>query len=291
MSMRARFSWTILAGCGLLGVTADASAYCRTTTTQEMSPTCPEPCDPNGIGLFWDTPEVVYTLNARGFPGMTPAVERRIFAQSFNAWQVVSCDGKSVGFNFSEDAETSTEQAVHHRRGTNKNVMAHLTLGEWQAAEHASSAFALTSVYFIEDSGLMLGADIEFNGGMPRFGECPDAGPCEDAGVTDLRNVATHEIGHFLGLGHSDASGSTMSCDARPGDTDKRSLALDDITGLCKAYPPGQSFVRQSTASSVEASDSGCSLLPGRSARGSQGLLSALAALTLLSRLSRKKKP
>ncbi|MFM2418458.1 MAG: hypothetical protein RL385_3181, partial [Pseudomonadota bacterium] len=82
MSMRARVSWTILACCGLLGVTTDASAYCRTTATQEQSTVCPEPCDPEGLGLFWDTPEIVYTLNSRGFPGMTPAVQSRIFAQS-----------------------------------------------------------------------------------------------------------------------------------------------------------------------------------------------------------------
>ncbi|HEX5660898.1 MAG TPA: matrixin family metalloprotease, partial [Polyangiales bacterium] len=75
------------------------------------------------------------------------------------------------------------------------------------------------------------------------FGECADTG-CSDSGPrVDLRNVATHEFGHFLGLAHSDVEGATMYCAAYSRDVSKRYLGQDDIDGLCAVYPPEQETV------------------------------------------------
>jgi MYXO-CTERM domain-containing protein len=54
--------------------------------------------------------------------------------------------------------------------------------------------------------------------------------------VSDLANVVTHEAGHFLGLGHSEIPGTTMSTTAFLGDTDKRTLEADDRAGVCAVY-------------------------------------------------------
>ncbi len=62
------------------------------------------------------------------------------------------------------------------------------------------------------------------------WGGCPQWTPC------NLAEVITHEIGHAVGLGHSDDETATMAGTA---DFDGRcaALAADDITGVTSIYP------------------------------------------------------
>jgi Matrixin len=278
---RPRAPWLAFGAALSFAVPASVQAYCQTTTVEVQAASCPEPCDDTGIPLYWDAPDIVYTLNARGFPSLDEATESRVFALSFNAWESVSCSGAPIGFTFSEDSDTTTEGAVHHTTGENKNVMVHLTSGQWAAEGHSPDAFALTSVYYSPKTGLIFGADTEFNGAMPPYGVCPADGCPSTANITDLQNVATHEIGHFLGLSHSKDLLSTMSCNAQASDTNKRSLGSDDVAGICASYPPGRSFVKSSTSNLSSSRNSGCSALPG-APRGHGGLALGLAALALV---------
>ena len=59
-----------------------------------------------------------------------------------------------------------------------------------------------------------------------------------ETGKMDYQNIATHEFGHALGLGHPDDSCTeeTMYRYAGYGETKKRTLEAGDITGIQKLY-------------------------------------------------------
>ncbi len=56
-------------------------------------------------------------------------------------------------------------------------------------------------------------------------------------GKMDISHVAVHEIGHALGLGHSDVEGSVMWPTACYADTSNRHLHSDDSLGITVLYP------------------------------------------------------
>ena len=72
------------------------------------------------------------------------------------------------------------------------------------------------------------------------FNEVFDWGDADvNSDVMDLQNIATHELGHGLGLGDIYIDGCsevTMYGYSYNGDTDKRSLEDPDITGLWELY-------------------------------------------------------
>lgn len=59
-----------------------------------------------------------------------------------------------------------------------------------------------------------------------------------EAGKMDFENVATHELGHAVGMAHPDDSCTeeTMYRFASPGETKKRTLNTGDITGINQLY-------------------------------------------------------
>jgi len=64
----------------------------------------------------------------------------------------------------------------------------------------------------------------------------------------DFQNTVTHEIGHGIGLAHSDVAEATMYAETLPGDVAKRDLAPDDIEAMQYLYadqPPEKTPLEQ----------------------------------------------
>ena len=101
---------------------------------------------------------------------------------------------------------------------------------------NASAGSMAAEVYWWYDSSYRLvEADMVFyDGGFKFF---PGGSGCS-SGVY-LEDIATHEFGHVLGLGHSSVSAASMYPKLAWCSTATRSLDADDLAGVEKLYPAG----------------------------------------------------
>jgi hypothetical protein len=192
-------------------------------------------------------------------------------------------DNPWIGFDWR--AAAKNENLVVFRNG-NKG----LAYDDWI---HPVGAIAITTVTFVRSDGTILDTDVELNDRDYRFSDCDPADPECDLSH-DLRNTLTHEFGHILGLDHPptsqpEARTATMFAAAPAGDVGKRTLAEDDVAGLCFLYPAGQEAgecfdIQRRKPPDVRITQQGCS-------QGPQGPVAAFWIGLLLLRYGRRKKP
>lgn len=208
------FSYRPACFAALLVATAllagDAQAY---TTMEECAPT-------------WSELPVTYHLADDGTEHFEQieALEA-IFDDSFQTWQQPCCSG----FEAEYGGQISRDEAFD---GSHSDASLVFHDDEWPAVYGGPDAIAVT--LFLVDPGCEIGdAPIHFNSMHHQFVDGADES--SDDGV-DLQSIATHEIGHLLGLGHSEFLEATMFA-AYIGGTSPRALHDDDIDGVCSLYP------------------------------------------------------
>ncbi len=182
----------------------------------------------NGDVVRWNESCFYYSLHQSGMPGQQFSAVQEAVRESFAAWEEA---GGCSYFYFEETAPASCDHVGFCQYGGNMNLLVWQD-SDWEVDKfHVENAMALTTLSYDDANGQILDADIEFNS------EFFDFGLNGEPHLADVRNTATHEIGHMLGLDHSMAAGSTMNPSAQPGDVDKRDLTEDDIAGICELYP------------------------------------------------------
>ena len=156
-------------------------------------------------------------LNVSGTAGVEAS-----YRQAFQAWSGVST--ATIAF-----AEGPTAVAAKPGLDQINLITADLTTSEWAA--YGVDAISFTNVTTSATTGQILEADILFNPNT--LFSTDDATPANRA---DLQAVATHEVGHLLGLDHTPLASAIMFPLAA-GQSFSRTLTADDTIGVSTLYP------------------------------------------------------
>lgn len=180
----------------------------------------------NGNVLYWDDEQdVSVVINEKGSDDIPNGGHFTALREAITAWNKV---GKTSA-RLVEDTRTSEQKSTNWQSDAR-----HLLYFD----ENNSSGYfpgwsgivAVTPLTFYT-SGRIIDADVLFNG--KNFAFTTEGA----AGRYDVQDVATHELGHLLGLDHSACAGASMYPYVDPTVILHRSLSIDDIHGLQHMYP------------------------------------------------------
>lgn len=269
---------------------ASASAFCRATTCNEAKATCQKNakgCVVEGNVVSWKSSTLEYHLHDRGTRTLIRGEARAAIRTAFNAWSDVLCPGNlRTRLRFVEGEDISIDQSAtaDPTDPTRKLNGVFFRDDGWPYAKGLDTKLASTfRIYGDRASpGTATSARIEVNTSDFAFA-LPDDAP----GAPDLITVLTHEVGHFIGIGHSLEKDSIMMtglCDTGNrcalGKRAERRLADDDLAAVCALYPPGPP---EDLPEDAAPPSSGCATTPtGTGAHAWGATLSAIALLGLV---------
>jgi len=259
-----RMHWLMaLASLMVTVASADhASAFCRMTTASDVQVEGEACNDDEGEPLEWSQACISYAIDERGSQWMNFEDVEEAIDLAFEEWENVDCGGGSPPSVVFQPLQPSTCRRHEYNCSGNVNTIAFLS--DSDAAGNfiepcgdrfPFNAFAVTIVWHNESTGEIFDADMLINdtlavpnrdnvptAGGP-YASCPDDGCPPSAGVNpgaaDLRSIVTHEIGHIIGIGHSDVADATMFATNERRAVNKRDLHPDDEAAICTIYPPG----------------------------------------------------
>lgn len=182
----------------------------------------------NGSVLYWNQPQSVgIVLNKNGSDDVANGSDIIALRNAIAAWNEVDGTPAALIENTSAGAQVRTDYASND---------IHLMLFDEDGSSgwfpSGSGTVAITPISFYI-GGSIIDADVLFNGrdyGFTTSGQ---------SGRFDIQDVATHELGHLLGLDHSGVVGASMYPYVDPRVILHRSLSLDDAHGLRAMYPSG----------------------------------------------------
>jgi hypothetical protein len=185
--------------------------------------------NPNsGAKLYWTNPTAVnIVISDKGSDNITDGSHETSLRNAIDAWNDTSGSTAHLAENTSTSQQARTDwssSSIHLMYFDEDNSSGYFPFG--------SGTVAITPLWFY-GSGAISDADILFNGSGFQF--TTSATP----GRFDVQDVATHELGHLLGLDHTGVAGATMFPYVDTSVILHRSLSSDDVAGMRDAYPEG----------------------------------------------------
>lgn len=209
---------------------APAAAFCRSTTCTGDCARDDDGCKTTGKPLFWPGVCVGVSLQRDGSTNIPQEFVRAVVDESFASWSALDCGGPTATISFSQLADVSCHKTEFNTSAPNANIILFQDT-QWHY-KGVDNTLAKTTVTFDPDTGAILDADIEINHAYNEF-------TISDGDVVfDLQSVLTHEIGHFIGLDHTQDPDATMFAGYDEGTTSLRTLEPDDVAAACAVYPP-----------------------------------------------------
>ena len=177
--------------------------------------------DEGGNSLAWDLSDlpIKYWANVDDPESREAAAKVRSIVRAFESWEIASSSLVSFRYAGLTSSDTVAFDGV--------NLVTWVENGWTYKAE----TIAYTTLW-VTSTGRILDADIELNG------EFFDWSASADNGELDIQNVLTHEVGHFIGIGHSvETTDSTMFPIISRGEVRKRLVKPDDLDAAVFLYP------------------------------------------------------
>lgn len=207
-----------------------------------------------GMPLKWFQMPITYVIDKKGCADIPDDSEFTAIYRSFETWENVEC----VNIDFEFEGFVENIKAEHNPDGKNENLIIWIKdKKEWLSGKKEKNMIALTTLTYDKFTGQIVDADIELNDWNFYF----TTTTIKEDIVIDVQNTMTHEIGHMLGLDHSDVAESTMYETAPSGDTKKRDLHKDDIDGVCHIYGKNQNNNDNYIPDNSTITSSGCSMI------------------------------
>jgi hypothetical protein len=177
----------------------------------------------NGKPVFWKSPQVEYIIHPAGSSGIADDSESLAIRLAATQWNA-ALGGKLtlVEAKPPNAASDDVDDFATHR------ILFDETDSTGYFPEQ-TGIVALTPIRIAGD-GKILDADVIFNGRDHNFST--DLTPL----TYDVRDVAVHELGHFIGLDHSPFLCASMFPYVKHQQTAHRSLSDDDVAGAKRNY-------------------------------------------------------
>jgi hypothetical protein len=295
----------LVAACCCLLTPATASAYC-------VARGCDEKPDFNeifegptecvfeghclvsgGLELYWPKSCISYAVQRDGSTsdGIDFETANEIVNVAFDTWLGADCGG-GVGPSLAVEnlGPVDCRKAEYNQEQGNANVILFRD-EDWPHKASIYTALALTTLSYDTRSGEIYDADIEVNAFGTRLTVSDDV--VDD----DFQSIIVHEIGHFLGLSHSNTDSATMWPNYDTGSTTLRDLDADDAAGICALFPPNEAVDANDCAprhgfssACAKPVDAGCVTSgPARRSNGGGWALVALASASAFRRARKRR--
>ncbi len=192
-----------------------------------------------GVPLRWMLNPIPFVIDSAGLGDFfqknpklgAPGSEFKAVEYGFGTWANVTCqNGKKISLKWAYQGRVSGKSVGFDPNCSNCNTNLVIFIrNNWR---YDRLRVAVTTTSYNNETGEILDADMELNAVNYQFSTTTTPGYVK----WDVQSVVTHEVGHFLGLGHSKDPNATMRAKYGPGQLQLRTLQPDDIRGICSIY-------------------------------------------------------